>query len=133
MVIPAGAKVVLEVASTQRGGEGTEPRIEFRVRAIMAEGRSYPANVTVATTQKLEPVRRSAEGSDKKKIIGGAVLGAIAGQVLGKDTKSTVIGAAAGAAAGTAVAMKASHTEGCLPAGSALAVTLQERLILASS
>ena len=132
IVIPAGAKVVLELASTTHGTDDAEPRLAFRVRAIIAEGRSWPVNIAVATTPALDKTRRNSPGSDRKKVIGGAIAGAVLGQVLGKDTKSTVIGAAAGAAAGAGAAAATSHYVGCLSSGSALTFTVAERVELAA-
>ncbi|MGL6169622.1 MAG: glycine zipper family protein [Fusobacteriaceae bacterium] len=47
------------------------------------------------TTYNTPTVRRNA--------IGGAAVGAIAGQIIGRDTRSTLIGAGIGALAGTAI------------------------------
>ncbi len=129
-VIPAGTKAVLEVAEMTRGERPEETRIVFRVRAIVVNGESLPVAADVALLDSLERVRVEQKGSDAKKVVGGAVLGAIAGQILGKDTKATVIGAAAGAAAGTAVAVATADYVGCLRAGSAVRVTLAERLVM---
>ncbi len=132
IVIPAGAKAVLEVASTTHGTDGSEPRITFRVRAIIAEGRSWPVSIAVATTEAPDKTRRNSSTSDRNKVIGGAIAGAVLGQVLGKDTKSTVIGAAAGAAAGAGAAVATSHFVGCLSSGSNLTFTVAERVELAA-
>lgn len=132
IVIPAGAKAVLEVASTTHGTDGSEPRITFRVRAIIAEGRSWPVSIAVATTEAPDKTRRNSSTSDRNKVIGGAIAGAVLGQVLGKDTKSTVIGAAAGAAAGAGAAVATSHFVGCLSSGSGLTFTVAERVELAA-
>ena len=133
IVIPAGAKAVLEVASTSHGKDGSEPRITFRVRAIIAEGRSWPVSIAVATTEAPDKTRRNSSASDRNKVIGGAIAGAVIGQVLGKDTKGTIIGAAAGAAAGAGAAVATSHFVGCLSSGSSLTFTVAERVELASS
>ena len=132
IVIPAGAKAVLEVASTTHGTDGSEPRITFRVRAIIAEGRSWPVSIAVATTEAPDKTRRNSTASDRNKVIGGAIAGAVLGQVLGKDTRSTVIGAAAGAAAGAGAAVATSHFVGCLSSGSSLTFTVAERVELAT-
>ena len=132
IVIPAGAKAVLEVASTTHGTDGSEPRITFRVRAIIAEGRSWPVSIAVATTDAPDKTRRNSTASDRNKVIGGAIAGAVLGQVLGKDTKSTVIGAAAGAAAGAGAAVATSHFVGCLSSGASLTFTVAERVELAA-
>jgi hypothetical protein len=50
--------------------------------------------------------------------------------MIGHSTKGTVIGAATGAAAGAAVAKTGEKWEACLPAGSALRLTLTSPLIV---
>ena len=122
-MIPAGATVVLEVAAIDRADPVESSRIEFRVRQIDINGEPYPAAGDVATLSPLETVRASS-GNDRTKVIGGAVAGAVLGRILGRSTKATVIGAAAGAAAGTAAAKSSESSNACLPAGSALRLTL---------
>lgn len=126
-VIPAGATVVLEVASVERGDPIETSRLTFRVRVIDIDGVSTPAAGEVATLDAVEPVR-TAGGSDRPKVVGGAVAGAVLGRIFGGSTKATVIGAAAGAAAGTAAARAAQSVDACLPSGSALRLTLSRDL-----
>ena len=123
---PAGSKAVVEVLGVTPSANGESATINFRVRAISVDGVTYPITGDVTTATPLERTAQEGSGSDKKKVIGGAIAGAVLGQVLGKDTKSTVIGAAAGAAAGTVAARAATTYAGCLPAQSALRVTLTE-------
>lgn len=125
---PAGSKAVIEVVTITRHANADSATIDFRVRSINAGGVTYAVVGEVRPTGSLERTQRASEGGDKSKIIGGAIAGAVIGQVLGKDTKSTVIGAAAGAAAGTAAASASRKYEGCLPASSALRLTLTEPL-----
>lgn len=122
--IPAGARGTFEVTASRKANNsrGT-PVLEARLVTLAFGGESYAVE---ATTESM-PVtkqRGSSRGNDAKKVIGGAVAGAIIGQVLGKDTKSTVGGAAAGAAAGTAAAMATADFEGCVEEGAAIAVRL---------
>lgn len=133
-MLPAGSKVVLEVASVEKGdGSGNGARIDFRVRAVDDGSRSYPAAADGSATGPFEKTAIAGKkGGDAKKVIGGAIAGAILGQMIGKDTKGTVIGAAAGAAAGT-VAAKAgsgSRTDSCLPSGSVVRLTLREPIVM---
>lgn len=127
-VIPAGANVVLEVASASAGQNGEPPRITFRVRSIVVNDRTYPVSGDVTTLDSLQRTKVASgdPNADKKRVIGGAIAGAILGQMIGHNTKGTVIGAAAGAAAGAAISRSGEKWEGCLPAGSALRVTLSE-------
>ncbi len=123
---PAGAKAVVEYLGVTESGAGGAPVIEFRIRSISVDGSTYPVTGAVASLGTLEKTSQSKSGDDKKKVIGGAIAGAVLGQVLGKDTRSTVIGAAAGAAVGTVAARRATKYAGCLPAQSALRLTLSE-------
>lgn len=126
--IPAGSKAVIEVVTITRHANADSATIDFRIRSINADGVTYAVAGEVRPVGSLERTARASQGGDKSKVIGGAIAGAVLGQVLGKDTKSTVIGAAAGAAAGTAAASAARKYEGCLPASSALRLTLTEPL-----
>jgi hypothetical protein len=128
-VIPAGATVVLEVASVDRADPIEASHIMFRVRAIDLNGVSQPAEGDVATMGSLERVT-SPSGNDKTKVIGGAVAGAVLGRIFGGSTKATVIGAAAGAAAGTAAAHASQNSDACLPQGSALRLTLSREMVV---
>jgi uncharacterized protein YcfJ len=73
---------------------------------------------------------RVSSGSDRTKVVGGAVAGAVLGRIFGKSTKATVIGAAAGAAAGTAAAKSSQRSGACLPDGSALRLTLSREIVV---
>lgn len=113
----AGTPVLLELAAAN------DSVLTFRVKSISLDGELYPLLATATVESELEG-SRVAGGSDKKKVIGGAIAGAILGQILGKDTKSTVIGAAGGAAAGTVIASRSGSTEQCLAAGSTVRVVV---------
>lgn len=125
VVIPAGATAVLEVTSLQRSKRaGEKMSIGLGVRSVMYEGKSYPIDgqIVDAQTEKV----RSPSGSDAGKVLGGAAVGAVAGNVLGGDskTKGTIIGAAAGAAAGAILANQTSKYDACIPSGSRMTVKL---------
>ncbi|HET9012536.1 MAG TPA: glycine zipper 2TM domain-containing protein [Gemmatimonadaceae bacterium] len=128
-MIPAGATVVLEVASVERADPVENSRVEFRVRAVDVNGSARQVDGDVETLGSLEKAQTSG-GNERTKVIGGAVAGAVLGQIFGRSTKSTVIGAAAGAAAGTAAAHASRTTYACLPEGSALRLTLSRDLVL---
>lgn len=128
-VIPAGATVVLEVTSVERADPVEASRIHFHVRAIDVDGQPYPAEGEVTALSQMETERTSG-GSDRTKVVGGAVAGAVLGRIFGGSTKATVIGAAAGAAAGTAAARRSQNTQGCLAAGSSLQLTLSREIVM---
>jgi hypothetical protein len=128
-LIPAGATVVLEVASVQKNDPIENSRITFRVRAIDIDGVPRSADGDVATLASLEPVQGAA-GNDRTKVIGGAVVGAILGRILGGNTRSTVLGGAAGAAAGTVMARRGQTSDACLPNGAPLSLTLSRDMVV---
>jgi hypothetical protein len=127
-VIPAGSTVVLEVTSVERADPVEASKIHFHVRAIDVNGESYPGDGDVTTQSQMETERVSG-GSDRTKVVGGAVAGAVLGTILGKGAKGTVIGAAAGAAAGTAVGRR-ENSRACLAAGSSLQLTLSREIVM---
>jgi hypothetical protein len=128
-IIPAGATVVLEVASVDRADPIEASQIHFRVRSIDVNGTPHPADGDVASLGSMEKVQAPG-GNDRTKVIGGAVAGAVLGQIFGRSTKATVIGAAAGAAAGTAAAHATRASDACLPQGSPLRLTLSRDLVM---
>ena len=130
--IPAGATVVLEVASVDRSDPIESSRISFRVRSIDVNGEPQPVSGDVAVLASMDKVQ-SASGSDRNKVIGGAVAGAVLGRIFGKSTKATVIGAAAGAAAGTVAARNSQNSEACLPQGSPLRLTITRDIVVRSA
>jgi len=120
--LAAGTAVLLEVASA-------DSVVTLRVRSIQHDGTLHAVSATAAVESEMEGAR-VANGSDTKKVIGGAIAGAIIGQILGKDTRATVIGAAGGAAAGTIAARRGGSSERCLPAGARIRVVLDAPLVV---
>lgn len=134
--IPAGANVVLEVASITSGDKAETASITFRVRSIVVNDKTYNVSADVTPAAALEKTKvSSASGSSdsKKKVIGGAIAGAVLGQIIGRDAKGAIIGAAAGAATGAAVAKAGGSTEkweACLPSGAQMQIKLNAPLVL---
>ena len=128
-MIPAGATVVIEVASVERADPAQNSRIEFRVRTIDVNGAARQADGDIASMASLE-AGQTAGSNERTKVVGGAVAGAVLGQIFGRSTKATVIGAAAGAAAGTVAARSSRASYACLPEGSAMRLTLSRDLVL---
>ena len=124
-VLRAGTPVLIELASTPAEGS-----FGFLVKSVQVEGDLVTVQGTVRADGRMSE-NRIAEGNDKAKVIGGAVAGAILGKVLGGGTKGAVVGAAAGGAVGTIAASRSGKVERCLPAGSAITVTLSSPLVLA--
>ena len=122
--LPAGSTVNIEVTELKRSEDSkTNIVMGFRVVSITANGKTYTPEAEVVTAS-IDRVRSQDRGDDAKKVVGGAAAGAIVGQILGRDRKGTLIGAAVGAAAGAAAASSTSDYEGCVNAGSAIAVRL---------
>lgn len=133
--IPAGANVVLEVASITSGDRAENASITFRVRSVIVNDKTYnvSAEATPAVPLEKAHVAGADNGDGKKKVIGGAIAGAIIGQVVGRNAKGAIIGAAAGAATGAAVSKASSggaKWEACLPSGAQMQFKLNAPLVL---
>ncbi len=133
VAIPAGATAVIEVTGLKRSENANDNiEMEFVVRSIAFNGKSYAVNSTVTSAQ-VEKVRNGDASNDGKKVATGAVIGAIAGQIFGHKTKSTVIGAATGAAAGAIVAGATGKYDGCVPNGGRIAIKLTQPMVVQQS
>ena len=131
--IPAGATAIIEITSAKRSDNANDGiELEFVVRSIAFNGKTYPVNSTVTYAQ-VDKVRDASTSDDARKVATGAMIGAIAGQILGKRTKSTVIGAATGAAAGAVVAGVTAKYDGCVPSGGRISLTLSEPMVVQQS
>jgi hypothetical protein len=131
--IPAGATAVIELTSLKRSENSNDNvQMEFVVRSIAFNGKTYPINSTVTTAQ-VEKVRNGDASSDGKKVATGAVVGAVLGQIFGHKTKSTVIGAATGAAAGAVVAGVTGKYDGCVPNGGRISLKLTQPMVVQQS
>lgn len=123
-VIPAGATANVEVTELKRSENANDNVVMgFRVTSVTFGGHTYPLNATTEYAQ-VTKVKNQPKGKDIQKVVGGAAIGAIAGQILGKSTKATVIGAAAGGAAGAAAAAATANYEGCVNSGSRITAKL---------
>ncbi len=123
-VIPAGATATVEVTELKRSENANDNVVMgFRVVSVNFAGHTYPVSATTSYAQ-VSKVKNQPKGKDVQKVVGGAAIGAIAGQILGRSTKATVIGAAAGGAAGAAAAAATSNYEGCVNSGGRITATL---------
>ena len=123
-VIPAGATATVEVTQLKRSENANDDIIMgFRVVSVNFGGRTYPVSATTSYAQ-VDKVRNQPKSKDVQKVVGGAAIGAIAGQILGKSTKATVIGAAVGGAAGAGAAAAGANYEGCVNSGGRITATL---------
>jgi len=123
-VFPTGATATVEVTELKRSENANDNVVMgFRVVSVSFGGHTYPVSATTSYAQ-VAKVKNQPKGKDVQKVIGGAAIGAIAGQILGKSTKATVIGAAAGGAAGAAAAAATANYEGCVNSGGRITATL---------
>jgi len=133
VAIPAGATAVIEVTALKRSENANDNiEMEFAVKSIAFNGKTYAVNSTVTSAQ-VDKVRNGDASNDAKKVATGAVIGAIAGQIFGHKTKSTVIGAAGGAAAGAIVAGATGKYDGCVPNGGRIAIKLTQPMVVQQS
>ena len=133
VAIPAGATAVIEVTALKRSENANDNiEMEFAVKSIAFNGKTYAVNSTVTSAQ-VEKVRNGDASNDGKKVATGAIIGAIAGQIFGHKTKSTVIGAATGAAAGAVVAGATGKYDGCVPSGGRIAIKLTQPMVVQQS
>jgi len=133
VAIPAGATAVIEITALKRSENANDNiEMEFAVRSIAFNGKTYPVSSTVTSAQ-VEKVRNGDASNDGKKVATGAIIGAIAGQIFGHKTKSTVIGAATGAAAGAVVAGATGKYDGCVPNGGRISLRLNQAMTVQQS
>jgi hypothetical protein len=123
-VIPAGAKVAMEITQLKRS-ENTRDQIEmgFNVKSITFGGHTYPVEAQISSAT-IDRVKNQPGTKDAQKVATGAAIGAVVGQIIGHSTKSTVIGAAVGAAGGAGTAAATSNYEGCIADGGAISIKL---------
>jgi hypothetical protein len=123
-VIPAGATALVEVTELKRSENANDNIVMgFRVVSVEFGGHTYPVSATTSYAD-VSKVKNQPKSKDVQKVIGGAAIGAIAGQILGHSTKATVIGGAVGAAAGAGAAAATANYEGCVNTGSRITATL---------
>lgn len=128
-VIPMGSSVVLKVDESTRSLDSKDSlKLTFSVVSLRIGEQSYDVTGHISQTTALEKVRVQTTGDQAKKVGAGALIGALAGQLLGHNTRSTVLGGAVGAAAGGAVAAGTTDYDGCVPRAANLIVNLDEPL-----
>ena len=96
-VFPAGSAVVIEVATVAHGSSPDSSAITFRVKTITANDKTRPVAADIVATGPVEKNRVDTKSADKKKVVAGAILGAIVGRVAGgHGATGTVVGAMPG-------------------------------------
>src|SRR5258706_6039164 len=113
-VIPAGATATVEVTDLKRSENANDNVVMgFRVVSVNFGGHTYPVSATTSYAE-VSKVKNQPKGKDVQKVIGGAAIRAIAGQILRKSTKATVIRGAACAAARAGAASAAANYQSCV-------------------
>ena len=129
-VIPVGATANVEITSLAKSQNANETiEIGLRVLSVTFGGKTYPMSAETTYAQ-VDRVRAESRSDDTKKVLTGAAIGAVLGQILGHKTKSTIIGAAGGAAAGAVVASRNANYDGCVPSGGRITIRLTEPLTI---
>jgi hypothetical protein len=120
VVLPEGSQVLGDVVTVEPAGKVKgRAQVALRFRTLTIGRESYPI---VAELSRLAPQTKR---QDAEKIALPAVGGAIVGAIVG-GKKGAAIGAAAGGGAGTAVVLATPGKEVSIPAGSVIAVRLQQ-------
>jgi hypothetical protein len=136
--LPGELAAPLTVGGRTVAGIGTP--VEARVESVVASGRlARPARLSLVLTAirvgggsvpvVTEPLVRNGSTHTKRneRYIGaGALLGALAGQLIGGHTHSTINGAAVGAAVGTGAAAATGKLDVAIGAGEVLRFTLAQ-------
>lgn len=127
VVIPKGTLATATISSVQdRKGKNGESDAGIRIESLTMGGRTYQVSSDVTYTELSKVRTRS--GAKAGKVLAGAGIGAIVGQVGGRNAKSTIIGAAGGAVAGAVVGSRSARTEECVPNGGRIIARLTEPL-----
>jgi hypothetical protein len=125
-VVPVGAivdGVITEAVPLMKIGGAASLGVRFDTLDLGADGKK-------AIAVHLHEQGKSETGKDAGTIAGATAGGALLGRLLSKHdkTKGTLIGAVVGAAAGTGAAAATKGQEVDLPAGTPLAIHLEESL-----
>jgi hypothetical protein len=122
-IIPAGSEIVGRVAELRMGGLNSPAAINLTVDKLQVRGSEHPISAHIAATD----VNASHRGVDLTYLLGGGVGGGELGAILGGTTGAPA-GTASGAGAGTLISLGTTGREARLPAGTALAVQLDQPL-----
>ncbi len=121
---PVGTPVEVRVESVVPSGRlARQARLALTLTAITPDGRRLAVATDVVARSGASHAKRN-----ERMIGGGAIIGALAGQLLGGHTRDTLRGAALGAAAGTGVAAARGRLDVTVAAGQVLTFTLRHDL-----
>ena len=128
LVIPAGAQVQGRVVGVQEG-QGDQPAtVQLTADTVVIDGVQHPIQAHIAAAD-VEASRRGIKGSH---VLGGAAGGAVVGGLIGRSARGALIGGALGAGAGALISLGTAKTEENLPAGTAIAIQIDQPINAAS-
>jgi len=130
VAIPAGSTVYGRVTGVDPATKGLQVSDKGGAVALAFTSITTPGGDSSSMSGSLTSVA-SSKGKTAGIIGGSAAGGAILGKILGGDTKDAAIGAVLGGGIGTGIAAGTKGKEVVIPAGTDLAITLDEPLTIA--
>jgi hypothetical protein len=133
-VVPKGSKVVLKVTAIKPSDSKSDTTGTLTLDAVGVEvnGSERPIVATISGV-KTKLQGRGTDVNDVAKVGAGTAAGAIVGRVLGGSSKGAIIGGIIGGAVGTQRAIETKDRDVVLPQGTAVTLTLDDKLVAASS
>jgi hypothetical protein len=131
IVIPAGSKVILKVTAIKPSDSKSDTTGTLTLDAVGVEvnGTERPIVASISGVRtKLQG--RGTDANDVAKVAGGTAAGAVVGRVLGGSSKGAIIGGIIGGAIGTQRAVETKDRDVVLPQGTAVTLTLDQKLAL---
>jgi hypothetical protein len=128
VAVPAGAKAYGHVTGLHGGSVDRPAAIRLAFDRLVFDGRSYPFEASVTSTQLQTAREPGVRGRD----VGiGAAAGGVLGAIIGEGDIGKILGGAVlGAGAGTVVSLGRQGTEPTLPAGTRLNVRTTQTVAL---
>jgi hypothetical protein len=120
-LIPTGAIVTGYVADIRHGGFGQPAVMSLQLEDLRVDGTVVPIAGRVLATD----VEAPRHGVQPSYLVGGAAGGAVLGGILGGG-KGALAGALVGGGAGTIISLGRDEGRADLPAGTALAIELEQ-------
>jgi hypothetical protein len=130
VAIPAGSTVYGRVTGVDPATKGLQVSDKGGAVALAFTSITTPRGDSASMSGSLTSVA-SSKGKTAGIIGGSAAGGAILGKILGGDTKDAAIGAVVGGGIGTGIAAGTKGKEVVIPAGTDLAITIDEPLTIA--
>jgi hypothetical protein len=127
--VPAGSSMQLRVVESRRSEDSkNHAKLSFTPVSVTISGTNYAFDGRVTQIPNFNMERAQSTQRQAEKVVAGAAIGAIAGQVLGKNTRSTVVGGVIGTAGGAVVAAGTADYDACVPNTGSIQITLDREL-----